>query len=131
MSDIQHIEDTFLFLESWEERYRYLIDLGRSLPPMDDSLKTDDRIVPGCVSKVWLNCRREGDVLSFDADSDAAIVKGLVAILLAFYSGHNAEYIKNTQVEPLFERMGLRDNLTPSRSNGFFSMVSKIKQFAA
>jgi cysteine desulfuration protein SufE len=127
---IAHIEDTFSFLESWEERYRYLIDIGRRLPPFDENLKTEDKIVQGCVSRVWLHHHCEGKNFIFEVDSDSAIVKGLAAVLLALYSGHDADYIKVTEVEPLFDRLGLRDHLTPSRSNGFFSMAKKIKQIA-
>jgi cysteine desulfuration protein SufE len=120
MADIDEIIDNFSLLDEWDDRYRYLIELGRELPP-----------VRGCASQVWLDTRVRpngagGPVLSFVGDSDAHIVRGLIAILFAMYSGHSAKDILATDAVALFEKMGLREHLTPQRSNGFRSMVERI-----
>ena len=128
---INAIVDSFSLLEDWDDRYRYVIELGRMLPPMLESVRTDINKVPGCVSQVWLaTTLRYGDagpVLIFSGDSDALIVRGLVAIVLAMVSGGSPEQILAADPVALFEHLGLREHLTPQRSNGFRSMVRRIR----
>ena len=131
MADIDEIIDNFSLLDDWDDRYRYLIELGRELPPLAAEAHNVANKVQGCASQVWLDTsvRRNGaggPVLSFVGDSDAHIVRGLIAILFAMYSGRNARDILATDAVALFEKMGLREHLTPQRSNGFRSMVERI-----
>jgi cysteine desulfuration protein SufE len=131
MADIGEIVDNFSLLDEWDDRYRYLIELGRELPPLAAEAHNDANKVQGCASQVWLDTsvRRNGaggPVLTFVGDSDAHIVRGLIAILFAMYSGRNAKDILATDAVALFEKMGLREHLTPQRSNGFRSMVERI-----
>jgi len=132
MSKIDDIVENFSLLDEWDDRYRYVIELGRALPPMPDSAHTDANKVQGCASQVWLISHVEpdgpqGPVLTFEGDSDAHIVRGLVAILIALYSGRPARDIVKTDALELFDRIGLRENLTPQRSNGLRSMVERIR----
>lgn len=127
MTDIDALKENFALFDDWEERYRYLIDLGRDLPKMDDSLKTDATLVRGCTSQVWLVPRIEDGVLHFQADSDAHIVRGLVALLMAAYNGQPVADIAAVDIEGIFREIGLDQHLSPSRRNGFFSMVERIK----
>jgi cysteine desulfuration protein SufE len=132
MTDIDEIVENFTLLEEWDDRYRYVIELGRTLPPLPESAYNDANKVRGCASQVWLLTHVNpdgsgGPVLNFDGDSDAHIVRGLIAILLALYSGKHAREILQTDALALFERIGLRENLTPQRSNGLRSMVERIK----
>jgi cysteine desulfuration protein SufE len=131
MADIAEIIDNFSLLDDWDDRYRYLIELGRELPPLAAEAHNDANKVRGCASQVWLDTRVRpngagGPVLTFVGDSDAHIVRGLIAILFAMYSGKNAKDILATDAVALFEKMGLREHLTPQRSNGFRSMVDRI-----
>jgi cysteine desulfuration protein SufE len=131
MADIAEIIDNFSLLDDWDDRYRYLIELGRELPPLAAEAHNDANKVRGCASQVWLDTRVRpngagGPVLTFVGDSDAHIVRGLIAILFAMYSGRNAKDILATDAVALFEKMGLREHLTPQRSNGFRSMVERI-----
>lgn len=128
---LDEIVDNFSLLEEWDDRYRYLIELGRALRPLPERDRTDTNKVQGCASQVWLattvrNDGAEGPVLSFSGDSDAHIVRGLIAILFAMFSGRHAREILSTDAIALFERLGLREHLTPQRSNGFRSMVERI-----
>src|SRR5438093_11470231 len=132
---IDEIIDNFSLLEEWDDRYRYVIELGRSLPQLDERERSDANKVQGCASQVWLATKVRpdgagGPLLSFAGDSDAHIVRGLIAILFAIYSGKHARDILNTNAIALFERMGLKEHLTPQRSNGFRSMVERIKSDA-
>jgi cysteine desulfuration protein SufE len=131
MPDIEEIVDNFAVLDDWDDRYRYLIELGRELPPLAQAARSEANKVQGCASQVWLDTkvRRDGSepVLSFAGDSDAHIVRGLIAILFAIFSGKPARDILATDALALFERMGLREHLTPQRSNGFRSMVERIR----
>lgn len=130
---IDRIMDNFEVLTDWEERYRYIIELGRKLEPLDDALKTDENRVEGCVSNVWLVTDvKDGDppVIEFRADSDAQIVKGLVAILLALYSGKSAKEILTADIRQIFEKLELAKHLSPNRANGFASMVKRIHELA-
>jgi cysteine desulfuration protein SufE len=135
MAGIDEIIDNFSLLDEWDDRYRYLIELGRELPPLAAEAHNDANKVQGCASQVWLDTsvRRNGaagPVLTFVGDSDAHIVRGLIAILFAMYSGRNAKDILATDAVALFEKMGLREHLTPQRSNGFRSMVERIRSDA-
>ena len=129
---IDEIIDNFSFLDDWEDRYRYVIELGRGLAPLDETLKTDETKVSGCASQVWLSTTTHSweeaePTLTIVGDSDAHIVRGLVAILIALCSGRSATEILNADPPSLFERLGLKEHLTPQRSNGFQSMVLRIR----
>ena len=129
---IDEIIDNFSLLDDWDDRYRYVIELGRALPPLPDSARTETNKVQGCASQVWLasEVRRDGaagPTLHLVGDSDAHIVRGLVAILLALYGDKPAGEILSTDAIAVFERLGLREHLTPQRSNGFRSMVERIR----
>jgi cysteine desulfuration protein SufE len=131
MADIDEIVDNFSLLDEWDDRYRYLIELGRELPPLAAEAHNDANKVQGCASQVWLDTRVRpngagGPVLTFVGDSDAHIVRGLIAILFAMYSGRSAKDILASDAVALFEKLGLREHLTPQRSNGFRSMVDRI-----
>ena len=133
MTTIDAIRDDFAFLDDWEERYRYVIELGGDLDPYPEEARDDLHKVPGCVSQVWLHTRRGagGDPeLTFRGDSDAHIVRGLVAILLALYSGRQASQILSTDAEAVLRSLGLDEHLTPQRANGLRSMVRRIRQDA-
>jgi cysteine desulfuration protein SufE len=135
MADIGEILDNFALLDEWDDRYRYVIELGRELGPLAEAARTDANKVQGCASQVWLDTRVRpngagGPVLTFSGDSDAHIVRGLIAILFAIYSGKTAEQILATDAVALFDRMGLREHLTPQRSNGFRAMVERIRSDA-
>jgi cysteine desulfuration protein SufE len=133
MTTIDEIIENFTLLDEWDDRYRYVIELGRMLPPLPENAHTETNKVRGCASQVWLlthvkpNGGAAGPILSFDGDSDAHIVRGLIAILLALYSGKHAKEILDTDALELFERIRLRDGLTPQRSNGLRSMVERIR----
>jgi cysteine desulfuration protein SufE len=129
---IDEITENFELLDEWDDRYRYLIELGRTLPELPEDARTDANKVRGCTSQVWLRTDlrpngASGPVLEFMGDSDAHIVRGLIAILLALYSGKPASEILSTDAESLFVKLGLREHLTPQRSNGFRSMVDRIQ----
>ena len=129
---IGDIIENFALLDEWDDRYRYLIELGRMLPPLPEADHNEDNKVRGCASQVWLKTevRRDGiagPTLSFSGDSDAHIVRGLITILFALYSGKPAAEILSTDALALFERLGLRAHLTPQRSNGFRAMVERIR----
>ncbi len=135
MADIDEIIENFSTLDVWDDRYRYLIELGRELPPLSPAAHNDANKVQGCASQVWLDtCVRPngagGPVLTFAGDSDAHIVRGLIAILFAIFSGKPAKDILSADALSLFERMGLREHLTPQRSNGFRAMVERIRSDA-
>ncbi len=133
---IEDIRSDFALLDDWEDRYRYLIELGRTLAPLPEALRTDANKVRGCASQVWLarSVRRDGadglPVLDFQGDSDAHIVRGLIAVLFALFSGKAAEDILRTDAQAVFSDLGLKEHLTPQRSNGFFSMVERIRSHA-
>ena len=132
MTTIDEIIENFAVLDDWDDRYRYVIELGRMLTPLPEAVRTDANKVQGCASQVWLDTRIEADgaagpALSFVGDSDAHIVRGLIAILFALYSGKPAREILDTDAVALFEKLALREHLTPQRSNGFRSMVERIR----
>jgi cysteine desulfuration protein SufE len=135
MTDIGEIIDNFELLDEWDDRYRYVIELGRTLSPLADEAHNEDNKVRGCASQVWLVTHTEpdgpgGPVLRFEGDSDAHIVRGLIAVLFALYSGKPAREILEIDALTVFDRLGLRENLTPQRSNGLRSMVERIRRDA-
>jgi cysteine desulfuration protein SufE len=132
MTPIDEIIENFELLDEWDDRYRYVIELGRTLPPLAESAHTEANKVRGCASQVWLvtHVRPDGaggPVLTFEGDSDAHIVRGLIAILFALYSGKSAREILATDALEVFDRVRLRENLTPQRSNGLRSMVERMR----
>lgn len=131
MTAIDDIRDNFELLEDWDDRYRYVIELGRTLEPMPDAEHSAENKVQGCVSQVWLQKlvdRGNGaPILKYRGDSDAHIVRGLVAIAIALYSGRTPQEILETDAISVFNEFGFRDHLTPQRSNGLRSMVERIK----
>ncbi len=135
--NIDQILDDFDVLDSWDDRYRYVIELGRTLPEFPDEARIDRNKVQGCASQVWFVSEIQapknggGPVVEFKGDSDAHIVKGLIAILFALYSGQPAKTILETDAIAIFNRLGLGDHLTPQRSNGFRSMVERIRADAS
>ena len=133
---LEKILSDFEFLDEWEDRYRYIIELGRNLDPLSEQDRSDNNKVQGCASQVWLATKIESDgentepILVFSGDSDAHIVRGLIAILFAIYSGKTASEICNTDAHAVFNDIGLAEHLTPQRSNGFVSMVERIQSDA-
>ena len=135
MAAIDEIIDNFSVLDDWDDRYRYVIELGRMLAPLPEQARNETNKVQGCASQVWLDTRVEpdgaaGPTLSFVGDSDAHIVRGLIAILLTLYSGHTPQQILATDALAVFDEFGFRDHLTPQRSNGLRSMVERIRSDA-
>lgn len=124
------ILETLAFFDSWEDRYKYIIDLGRELPPLEDRHRTDENIVRGCQSQVWLTSREQDGKLFFDADSDAFIVKGLLAVVLAAYNGQRPEAILAFDIEDYFGRLNLLKHLSVTRGNGLRAMVKRIRDTA-
>lgn len=131
MTTTDDIIDTLSFFDSWEDRYRYMIDLGKELSPMDDDLKTEDRIVPGCQSQVWIEPKFENNVFTFLVDSDAHIVRGLLAIVMAAYNHKSAKEILEFDIQNYFNQLDLVKHLSPTRGNGLQAMVEKIKYLAS
>ncbi len=132
---LDEIKSNFELLDDWEDRYRYVIELGRLLPGLDDALKTDATKVRGCASQVWLVSRpgvlpNGAPTLSFDGDSDAHIVRGLIAILLAAIRDKSVDELRNYDIQAEFTGLGLKENLTPQRSNGLASMIQRIRRDA-
>lgn len=133
MSDIQDTQQQiikeFESLSDWTERYKHIIKQGRSLDPLDDKYKVEENLVRGCQSQVWLHTRLEGGKVIFEADSDAAITKGLVALMVRFYSNQTPDVIMATN--PTFiKKIGMQEHLSPTRSNGLASMVKQMKIYA-
>jgi cysteine desulfuration protein SufE len=132
VTTLDEIVDNFSLLEDWDDRYRYVIELGRALSPLAERDRNEANKVQGCASQVWLATTvhpngQGGPMLTFFGDSDAHIVRGLIAILFAMFSGKQARDILSTDAIAVFERLGLREHLTPQRSNGFRSMVERIR----
>lgn len=126
------VEDFNLF-DDWEDRYRYLIDLGSQIPPLDEAAKSEENRVHGCQSNVWLVARAEGSAprIDFVADSDSAIVKGLIAVLQRVYSGQPADAVLSFDIDALLDRLGLSQHLSMNRRNGLAGMVQRIKALAS
>ncbi len=130
---LDELVENFEFLGDWEEIYRYIIDLGRKLPPMPAEDKIPENLVPGCTSQVWLTAKVSDETppkITFIADSDAHIVKGLVSIALMLYSNKTPEEILALDINDVFEKLGLDKHLSPNRRNGFQSMLDKMKEIA-
>lgn len=121
------IAENLSYLDDWEDRYKYIIELGQALPPLADSEKNAATKVNGCVSQVWLVSERVGDLLSYRGESDAMIVRGLAAILIALYSGRPAKEIAETDAIAMFDELSLREHLSTQRSNGLVAMVNRIR----
>ena len=134
LTTLDTIRADFALLDDWEDRYRYVIELGRTLAPLPDDLRTDTNKVRGCASQVWLDSTTQpsadGPVLTFRGDSDAHIVRGLIAILFAMFQRKTPKAILSTDAEKVFAELGLKEHITPQRSNGFFSMVERIRSDA-
>ncbi|MFT6509277.1 MAG: cysteine desulfuration protein SufE [Parvibaculaceae bacterium] len=132
---IQELIEDFSFLDDWEDRYRYVIELGKKLDPLTDDERTDETKVLGCTSQVWLVTALDKSdsetSLTFRGDSDAHIVRGLIAILLVLYSGKSVSEILAIEPREIFAQLGLNEHLSPQRSNGLFSMVGRIRADAA
>ncbi len=133
MSSINKVQDeiieNFDFFEDWDDKYAHIIEMGKELKPLAEEHKTDDNIIKGCQSRVWLNAEMEGEKLLFSADSDAIIVKGLVAMLLKVFSFHTPDEIMSSDIY-FMEKIGMANHLSPTRSNGLVAMVKQIKLYA-
>lgn len=126
----ERIVEEFSMYDEWLDKYEYLIELGKSLEPLEDSLKTEDRLIKGCQSRVWLDTNVLPDkTLVFRADSDAIITKGIISLLISVYSGHKSDEIAADDFS-FIDRLGLRENLSPTRANGLASMIQTIRQTA-
>lgn len=128
--NIDELIENFELLEDWEDKYRYIIDLGTKLEPLDEKFKTEEWKVRGCTSQVWLVPEVKEGLIHFYGDSDASIVKGIISIVFVIYSNKSAQAIKEIAVENIFAKLGLEEHLSPSRRNGLVSMVEKIKYYA-
>ncbi len=126
----QEIVETLAFFDDWEDRYRYIIDLGRELPAMPEAHKREELLVRGCQSQVWLDWREEAGRIVFEADSDALIVRGLVALILAAYDRHTPREILDFDVDDYFARLDLLRHISPTRGNGLRAMVQRIRDIA-
>ena len=130
---IEHIQneliEEFSFFEDWTQRYEYLIELGKSLPLIDEQYKTENHLIKGCQSQVWLHAEKQGNELVFTADSDAIITKGIVALLVRVYSGHTPEEILAAKTD-FIDQIGLKEHLSPTRANGLVSMLEQMKRYA-
>ncbi|MEE4210179.1 MAG: SufE family protein [Parvularcula sp.] len=121
----------FAFIDDWDEKYRYLIDLGRQLPPLSEEEHDESHKVRGCASQVWLVFDGEGDEIRFRGDSDAAIVKGLVALMISLFSGQSRDAVAQIDAQQKLAELDLEDHITPQRSNGVASMIARIKAEAS
>lgn len=126
----EDIVETICFFDGWEDRYKYIIDLGKDLPPMEESKKDDIHLVRGCQSQVWIDSHLLDGHLWFDADSDAFIVKGLLGVVLAAYNGKSPAEVLEFDIDHYFESLGLLTHLSPSRGNGLRAMVARIQAMA-
>tara|TARA_B100001093_G_scaffold271286_1_gene259283 strand:- start:594 stop:1019 length:426 start_codon:yes stop_codon:yes gene_type:complete len=133
MNSIKAIQDEiieeFSLFEDWMQRYEYMIELGKSLPLINNDYKTDKYIIKGCQSKVWVHANLDGDKLKFTADSDAIITKGIIAILIRVFSDQNPKDILEADID-FIDKIGLKEHLSPTRANGLVSMVKQIKMYA-
>jgi len=129
--NFEDIVDDFEFMDDWEDRYRYVIELGKAMDPLDDAFRVDANKVHGCASQVWLQSYIEDGVYRFDGDSDALIVRGLIAVLRALYNGVPTQQIAAIDAPAELARLGLNDHLSAQRSNGVRSMVERIRSVAA
>ena len=127
----EEIVEDFEFLEDWEDRYRYVIDAGKKMEPLEDALKVPAAKVTGCASQVWLHPQIESGVFRFDGESDAMIVRGLIAVLRALYNGLPVEDVPRVDAKSEMSRLGLNDHLSAQRSNGLRAMIDRIRSVAA
>ena len=125
------VEETLGFFDDWEDRYRYIIDLGKDLPRMPDELRTEDRYIHGCQSQVWIEQRLIDGRMQFVVDSDALIVRGLAGIILSAFNDRTPEEVLAVDIEGFFERIDLMRHLSPTRGNGLRAMVEKVRHFAS
>ncbi|MBO3115359.1 SufE family protein [Winogradskyella sp. DF17] len=123
------IIDEFSMFDDWEERYQYMIDLGKTLPLIEDKFKTDDHIIKGCQSKVWVHAEMDDNKVKFTADSDAIITKGIIAILIRVFSNQNPKAIIDSDTD-FIDQIGLKEHLSPTRANGLVSMIKQLKMYA-
>ena len=123
------IVDEFSMFDDWMQRYEYIIDLGKSLPLIDEQYKTEDNIIKGCQSKVWVHGEQNGDKVVFTADSDAILTKGIIAILIRAFSNQKAADILDANTD-FIDEIGLKEHLSPTRANGLVSMIKKIRMYA-
>lgn len=130
-TNIQDMIDDFAFLDDWEDRYMHVIDLGKGLKPLKDEDRTDANKVKGCASQVWLVSKKSNNIWTFSGDSDAHIVKGLVAIVLEIFSGRTAAEIAALDANNILSKLGLSEHLSAQRSNGLAAMIGRIKAVAA
>ena len=121
--------EEFSMFDEWLDKYEYLIDLGKNLEPFPEELKTDDRLIKGCQSRVWLDATDDGGIIDFRADSDAIITKGIISMLVSVYSGRTATEIAGDDFS-FIDRLGLKENLSPTRANGLVSMMDTIRSIA-
>lgn len=128
--DFETLVDDFEFFDAWEDRYRYLIDLGRKLPPMDEADKVEANRVRGCISKVWVVPRNEGGHLAFDADSDSHIVRGLVALARILFHDKTRDQVQAVDLDEVFSKLGFDAHLSVNRRNGFQSLVKTLQAYA-
>ena len=131
---IEDVIEAFEFIDDWEERYKYVIELGRQIPPYPEAQRTDENKVRGCTSQVWIHPRLSNDsppVFQFDGDSDAHIVKGLVSLLILIYSNKTPDEVLKIDARDVLDRLQLSEHLTPMRTNGLYSMVTRIREMAA
>ncbi len=131
LQTLDQVVEVFSLFDDWEDRYRYLIDLGKTVPGLPEKEKTEANLVRGCTSKVWMVSDIRNGVFHFEADSDAHIVRGLIGLLMILYQDKKPGEIADVAVEDIFEKLGLGQNLSPNRRNGFFSMVEKIRASAS
>ena len=125
----EEIVDEFSMFDDWMQRYEYMIDLGKSLPLIDEQYKTDDNIIKGCQSKVWVHAEMNDDKVEFTADSDAIITKGIIAILIRVFSNQHPKDIIEANTD-FIDKIGLKEHLSPTRANGLVSMIKQIKMYA-
>jgi|TARA_Y100000389_G_scaffold202625_1_gene248455 cysteine desulfuration protein SufE len=125
----QEIIDEFAMFEDWMQRYEHMIDLGKSLPLIAEEFKTEDNIIKGCQSKVWVHAELKNDQLEFTADSDAIITKGIIAILIRVFSNQHPKDILDAETD-FIDQIGLKEHLSPTRANGLVSMIKQIKMYA-
>jgi len=125
----EEIVDEFAMFDDWMQRYEYIIDLGKNLPLIDEVYKTDDNTIKGCQSKVWLHADKKNDQITFTADSDAILTKGIIAILIRVFSNQNSQDILNADMN-FIDQIGLKEHLSPTRANGLVSMIKQIKMYA-
>ena len=129
MESIERIRENFSFFDDWEDKYRFVIDLGKEIPELEEKYKTTDHLVPGCQSQVWLVPEEKDEKLFFNSDSDALIAKGLVTLIASIYSDEKAEDIVSSEID-LMEEFELGVILSPARRNGAYSMLKTIKEYA-